>query len=292
MPLIHQHLKYIVATLIALTAHFFLSRSHEGWLLIVTLLTMCTAPGCAVYQGLWRYIWASIIIVALSFSVLSHAFLVSRLSDATIGALIGIVINVMVFPDRADTQFREACIPVWNAYIDYFSSIVSLLSRTENDIEQTKRKTIQSMTALPGWVYETGFDKTLKSGYCYVLMKTERVADLLLSMHYLVSASGSREMGCAIQEPCRRYADLMAEWMRSLTSVLALQPIAMGVDDGLIALQLIEETLEKMKPPALAWAESFKDYLRYEEFVYCLRELRAILFDLSLSTAPVKILVK
>lgn len=134
---VRRLLRIFLALSIAVCVDFFYAKTPEHWVIISALLVMTTLTGSALLQGLIRF---AVLFVMVSVGVLLFSdaqLLYAHCYDVTLGAVIGILVNVMVLPDRVGVEFRRAIIPVLKAYRDYVSAIIELILK--NDLSNAEK---------------------------------------------------------------------------------------------------------------------------------------------------------
>src|SRR3990167_3000110 len=217
--------RLLFAILVAGITDYYFSRANVGWILFSTAFVMLTSTGSALYQGLIRYLSLIVIIIAGSIVFSLSDFLYARLFDVTLGAVIGIVINLMIFPDRVDFEFRQVMAVSLQSYSNYFSSVIALL------LERQLKKEDSISQSLPSWVYEAGFDITLQKSYRHFLLKTDQISEILLSMHHLARHSFDETLLEKIRDPLLQCTEKVQQFFSALIKVLTSETLGGGVDD-------------------------------------------------------------
>lgn len=270
------------ALVIAFIVNHFLASTKEWWLPCTTLIVMLTSTGSALYQGLWRFfLIASVVIIgSLIFSPMHLLYM--RMYDIVLGALIGILMNVVIFPDKVDVEFRNAFVPILKSYALYFSSLVSLLlDRNQIDAEREKLSIEEKLLKLPAWVYEAGFDLTLQKGYRYFFMKVNQIGEILFAMHHVARFTYSDDLLNTIREPLLQCIVRMEQFIASLITVLELKKLSEGIIDFDSELAEIEARFKEIVSSAQEPISPSTDLLYLTEFIYHLRELRNALLRLT-----------
>jgi len=267
---------------IALPLTYYLSATKQGWLPFATISVMLTATGSALYQGLLRFFLITIVIVIGSLIFSPLYLLYMRMYDVVLGALVGILANIVILPDRVDFACRTAFIPVLQSYASYFSALVALLlQRDLSGAEREKTNVEKKLQQLPEWVYEVGFDVTLQKGYRYFFMKVGQIGEILFAMHHLARYPFSDELLNTIREPLLQCVTRVEQFIAALVSVLELKKLTEGIVDFGAELMEMEEKFKVIVPPALEVAEVARDYVYLTEFIYDLRDLRSSLLRLT-----------
>jgi len=275
-------IRILCALGIALPLTYYVSATKQGWLPFATIIVMFTATGSALYQGLLRFFLITVIVVIGSLIFSPTYLLYMRMYDVVLGALVGILANIVILPDRVDFECRTAFIPILQSYVSYFSALVALLlQRDLLGAEREKINVEKKLQQLPEWVYEVGFDVTLQKGYRYFFMKVGQIGEVLFAMHHLARYPFSDELLNTIREPLLQCVIRVEQFIVALIRVLELKKLTEGIVDFGAELMEIEEKFKVIVPPALEVAEVAKDYVYLTEFIYDLRDLRSSLLRLT-----------
>jgi hypothetical protein len=142
------------------------------------------------------YFFAGCFFIVLLLATLSpiqtNEFMRYRVLDAIIGATIGILTGLIIFPVKFASEFSAGIVPIVHSLSEYSEALqkhfishdYALVSKQKNKIEVM----LQSQQGMyPEWVYEIGFNRGLRSGFRFFLINLERVIDVHFSIHYLLS---------------------------------------------------------------------------------------------------------
>ncbi len=274
--------RVLCALSIAFILNYYVVRSMQGWLPFSTMMVMLTPTGSALYQGLLRFFIISGIVIVGSLIFPPIYLLHMRMYYVAIGALVGILANIIILPDRVDYECRNAFVPVLKSYTYYFSAIVNLLLKKNLlDAEREKIKVEKNLQKLPQWIYEAGFDVALQKGYRYFFMKVGQMGEILFAMHHLARYPFSDELLNAIREPLLQCIPCVEQFIFSLITILELKKLTEGIVDFGAELAEIEEKFRVMVPPLLEVLEVEKDTVYLAEFIYDLRDFRSAMLRLT-----------
>lgn len=274
--------RIVVAFVIALVINPFYSMTLAGWMPIATVCVMLTFTGSAFYQGVKHFFVMTLI--ALIYSLLTHSMgLFSfRMGDVIIGSVLGIALNVLLFPDLVDVEFRRIMIPIIKSYADYFAAIIQLLLQIEpNQAEEKSNIVDERLLTLPRWVYEPGFDITLQKGHRYFTMKVGELYELLMAMHHLARYRFDPALLAAIREPMLLCLTRVEQFFFALLTVLDLQTLQEGVVDFADEIELIEKNFKDKVPLSTEMLDVSKDYVYMAEFIYDLQDFRDAMLKLA-----------
>jgi hypothetical protein len=242
---------------------------------------MLTYTGSAIYQGILWYVCFLIVIWIVSYLFGATELIQVRSYDVTLGALIGIVTNVLIFPDRVDVSFRQSVSFIIKYYKSYLRAIVHLLLTQQQAAETEKILLEKALKRLPTWVYETGFDFTLQKGYRYFVMKISEVSEILFSIHHLARYPFPNELLEVIKIPLLESLKKIEQFFESLIHVLNLKNVIGEPFDFYQDIEMMESNFKKKVPLNLDIIDVSKEYVYLIEFIYNMRELHAILIKMA-----------
>lgn len=275
----------VAAISIAMIVSHYFALTHEYLVLVTTIFVMLTAVGNPIYQGVKRFLFIIVIVVILSFLLPPHRMVYERVYDVSLGAIIGILANLIVFPRRADSEFRAAMVPVLKTYQLYFDTIVdSVFNRNKNLM--TKVATTQAileyqLQQLPTWVYERGFDIHLKKGYQFFLLKAQHIAKILFAMHHAARYEFDKELLTMMRKPFYQCVEKISGFFNALITVFELQKLKEGVDDFEQQLHDLDKLFRDYLPANLELSEMSDDEVYFYELIYALNDLRTALIKLG-----------
>lgn len=278
-----RHLyRMIIALGLAFIVNHFYSFSNEWWLPLGTFFVMLTNTGSAIYQGVLRYVFLLIVVGMASWIFETVELIHLRTYDITLGALIGITANVVIFPDRVDVDFRQSVVFILRDYIGYFQSIIHLLLAQQQNLAENEKIIVEkALQKLPLWVYETGFDFALQRSYRYFILKVNELAEILFSMHHLARYSFSSELLAVIKAPLLDSAKKGELFFESLINALNLKNITDKPYDFYHEIQTMENNFKQKIPLQLDILDISKEYVYLIEFIYNMRELQDILIKMA-----------
>lgn len=274
--------RLLLALTLAFIINYFYSMAHGFWLPLATLVVMLTVTGSAFYQGVKHFLYCILFVIIYSWITHSMQAFSWRISDVAIGAVIGISINVLVFHDLVDVEFRHRMIPIIKSYAEYFSALVKLLLQIEpNHIEEARIIVEKKLIALPAWVYETGFDMTLQKGHRYFTMKVTELYELLMAMQHVARYRYDPVLLDSIREPLLQCLVRVEQFFFALLTVLDLRKLTEGVVDFADEVEELEKQFRKTVPLTIDVIDVSKDYVYLAEFIYHLRDFRDAMLKLA-----------
>lgn len=272
----------VAVLLVSLIVNYFFSFSHEYLIPLAALCMMFTSIGSYVTQGLQRYLLIVLGVAAYSYFFSSHELLYFRIYDVTIGCAIGIIVNVLVFPRKADAEFRKAILPILIAYENYFTAVIDLfLGKEVSYIESQQIELELQLQQFPFWIYQERFDFRLQTGYRYFLGKMQHVAEILFAMHYTVRQRPDIKIVKKIRAPLLECVTRLQYLFKAMITVFELKKITEGVEDCQAELYELETKLQALMPNYLELIDLPNDFSRIYEFIYGLKDLRFALMKLA-----------
>lgn len=210
----------------------------------------------------------------------------TRMHDVVLGGVVGILSSLVIFPLRADVDFRQGVIPILNAAREYLLALAALLFNPVNDQAQAKKRvleeTLQTQQALfPEWIYEPGFNLALQKGHRHFLLKVEQLAQVLFAMHYAMRHDFNPELLAAVRQPIERCILDAEKWMVAIVALLELQKLqgpVSSLEEDILALQ---EAFKSQGSVPLELASEVPDYLHFSAILFNLKDLQKVLLKLS-----------
>jgi len=273
-------LSMVLAVFVSLIAAHYAGYFGMYLIPLVALLVMQTSIANAFDQGVWRVFLLAIFASLLALSIHSMPFLYQVMHDIGIGAVIGIAANILIFPRRADKEFRLAMVDVIQCYAQYFMNIMSQLTQGES-VAPNKIDLDMQLLSLPGWVYQRGFDTSLRSGHRFFLMTIEQISDLLFSMHHLANCSLEQDLIEQLQSSFDRCALRVQEFFSGLVTLLEIKKLSHPIADFSEELDELEEKFQSVVPLSIELLDVKRDYVYIAAFIYNLTSLRRLLLKLA-----------
>jgi hypothetical protein len=229
-----------------------------------------------------------VILIAILIPAPHQDLLYARLSDISIGAVIGILVNLSIFPSRVDEEFRSSVIPMLNIYSEYLTCIFDLLFKGKDSLSNTQaqrinfEKIIQAQSAFfPMWVYESGLSVTLQPGHRHFLVMIERIGQILLSMHQIARQQIDDTLLQPMREPLITMRDQVKNIIQALVTVLNLKKLHGPVSDLGGELEKLEEAYKTAVPLPIELLDMSKNYIYLAAFIQDLKDLRFALVRLG-----------
>lgn len=249
---------------------------------------------CAAKQSLFRFYTKTcffigiLTLIVMLFPAATISSLYARLYDVTLGAIIGIVVNLTLFPIKLDVEFRNNLIPLFQSYRTYLSSITNLLLKKNREYVDEARcqveENLQTQSAFfPEWVYEKGLSRSLQPGYRHFLIVTERVGQILFSMQYLAEHTYQEELLDEVQTPLIHYTQQVDKIIHTLITILSLKIPEELVSDLGDELDILQSAFEKVAPLSIELLDVSPDYIKLAALIEDLRDLRVALIQLGRS---------
>lgn len=272
----------VTAVLVSFIVEYYYSMSHDYLIPITAVFVMLTPIGNLIYHSIKRYVLIVVIVAALSFVFPPHHLIYTRLYDASIGAVIGIVINLLILPRRADDEFRKIILPILKTYEAYFSVVIdSVFEKDIVTLENIKQKMEYELQQLPDWVYERGFDIGLKRGHQYFVMKLHHVAEILFSMHHATRTPFDEELRTEMHDSMYVCAEKIKFFFKAFITVFELKKLTEGVEDFEQDLHDLDARFQTLIPVNLEVLDMSNEDVAFYALIYGLNDLRKALIKLG-----------
>ncbi len=277
-------LSLMIALIFAVIINYLFAMTNCFLIPLVAVYTMQTSVGNSFYQGMKKFAIVMAIILVACLLVYSIRLFYEMTHDALIGASIGIIANLILFPRMPDTEFREKIIPVIKIFNQFFSKISDQVLNYDNN-KFSNISMENALLSLPDWVYERGFNSALQTGYRFFLNKVEEISDILFSMHHLVRYQYDKELIAKIRPALLQYVEHVNQFFESVITVFELKILSEEPRD-------LENKLEKemselqsqffgIAPSSLELLDLKRDYVYLAAFIYNLRDLSKLLLKMG-----------
>ncbi len=263
----------------ALLANHYYAMTTGFLLPITTVYVMQTQIGNAFLQGIKRFILVAVLVLIASMCVFSMRFFYWAMHDVLLGALIGIVANVIIFPRRADIEFRQTVLPLALCYKAYFRDTIELLF--DNNRNTGNANMERHFQSLPEWVYELGFDSGLQKGYRFFLMKFEQIGEVLFALHHLARYEYDQELLDDLQLPLMTCKESIDEYLSAIISVLQLKKLTNTKNNLEKDIDELEKKFHLLVPLSLELLDMKRDYVCLAQLIYYFKDLRKLLLKLG-----------
>jgi hypothetical protein len=214
---------------------------------------------------------------------LNGNILFDRLHDVVLGGAIGMIAGLIIFPGRADVDFRIGVIPVLRAYSLYITAITELLFQEENAEHNADMKKVIIEKALqsrqiffPAWVYEKGFTVSLRAGHRHFLIRVEQMGQVLFAMNYAARYAVAPALLEKFRQPILTCVNDFKSAITDLITVLSKAELttmnAAFADD----LAFLENNFQSEMAMPFELAETSPDYMHMTSFIYGMKNLQEI----------------
>ncbi len=280
--LIRYLVSVFLAILIASIVEYFFSMTHGLLIPITALFVMLTSVGNMIYQSAQRYIVMLFIVTVFSIIFPPFHLLYWRVIDVSLGAMIGIGMNLLVLPRHADVEFRQRIFPVLLASENFFVDTIAVLIKDKPEFDEMLQKELeQSVQGLPVWVLNRGFDLGLQKGQSYFLIKTYHVVEALLALRSMARFQFEADLIQLMKSDIQNCATKTIAFFNALTHVLQLKKLSEGVEEfhnDIVMLDKKFQDLLPLSPDLLSLADEDS---RFYAIIYCLNDLHKALVKLG-----------
>lgn len=206
---------------------------------------------------------------------------------AAIAVAVLFLLSWFFFPPKQARDFCAGVIPTIDALANYLRS-VSVGSIT-SDAEYTLLQSFMSRT-YPEWVYGSGFNPGLRSGFRHFLIQLEHAADLCCSMAFWFkshSLEDKSELLKAIRASLKVNVGLLAGLSRTMHhhAEKTPRPVNDMNVDFVSDITELENTLQKRVPGSLELLDMSQEYVQMTALVRDVKDLREVLL-LLVNSAP------
>ena len=224
------------------------------------------------------------LLISIIEPVMQDHLLYARVCDVTLGSAIGLGANLILFPARADFEFRQDVILLLQAFSEYLSAIKNVMLREPGADKKAydKRVIVENLllTKFPTWVHEQGFNIALRQGHRHFLIMIERIAQLLFSMHHAARHEFAESAREVFALPLDKAVAATQKMIGSIVVLLQLNKLSEKIIDIDENIQELESTFKDSADPSLELLEISMDYSSFTAFIYDFKDLRFTLLTL------------
>lgn len=209
-----------------------------------------------------------------------------RLLDIFIGALIGMVCVQIILPVRQEQEFRNGVASILQSFSAYSQQLSSQLSGVEHAAAAAKTSELslfwKQQNNYPEWVYEIGFNPGLRSGFRFFLINLDRIAEILLSLGYLIRQAEPdllREISVSMSDTMNNNEELLNIMLTYFTNG-KLEETSSDYTSDITAL---EQALHRNVPDSIELLDIQPGYINVTSIVRDVKDLRAILLQLIIA---------
>jgi|GEM_PF-1322617 hypothetical protein len=237
-----------------------------------------------------------IMLIATLSPIHSGQYMQNRVFDALIGAVIGIMGGMIIFPARINEEFTKGIIPILNAlnsYSQVMKDSIQGVGRLDEGIIRKKlevENTLQTQHGMyPEWVYETGFNRGVRAGLRFFLVNLERITEVLFSMEYILYQDADPLIFQALSDEIANVMSKNQELLGMLIDYFQYNRLTDAKSDFTSDIAELEKSMQRIMPTSLELLEISPARTLITAFVRDLRDLRGLILQLVMALqAPVQ----
>ncbi len=232
-----------------------------------------------VNHPLFLVIYFSLILI-ISLQIMPVNLLLHDIMLALIiGAGIGIISHLCLWPDSTENNFRQSMAIILQGLSKYVHSLIDENSAKKKHILYLLQEGNQIETVLDSRqsAYEIGFNRRLRSGYRFFALQIGRLLEILFAMEYLISKDVIAKMpddlaekSFAVLRTNNELLDALSHYFRDQASFA--KPSESGDD-----IAALDQALATVVPNQLALLDISPDYVMYADFARELKDMREVL---------------
>lgn len=202
----------------------------------------------------------------------------NRFLDVVFGGLIGLACALWIFPVKFEEEFRASVLPILN-------SLLTCLDALLEHFFQPKKLPFLPWTVAPEWVYETGFNPGLRSGFRFFLVHLSRLAELFSSLRYLASQPVDEDILHKIGGDITHSLQKNRELITILIDYFANKKVGIPQADFTSDIAQLEKTLQNLLPENIEFLNISPQYMTLTAYVRDIKDMRQLLLQLVMSLA-------
>lgn len=293
--ILRQGILYFIAIVMAVMLGTLLVLMLNHFYLSVVSVIIFLVCGYVAIKKSHRYLvlsWPMIFILTYLLAVAMPVSTVyDRIFSITLGAIIGLLVNLIIFPLKADKIFRIEMVLLLQNYKTYLAAIMQLLFKEPDAILNAQIKKHHVMQLLceangyPAWVYDTGLSIPLQPGHRHFLVMIERLGQIQFAMHHLARHMFDERLLQSLKPELFEVARQAQHIMDVIISVLNLEQLKESVSDLSDEIAQLENVFKRQVPLSLELIDMSKDYIYLTAFIEDFQDLRSVLIKLGLALA-------
>lgn len=290
-----QGLHALFAAVAATAAGFLLSRyvtQLEWFLLIVAVITllptiilMMRQPESYLVMLQWL-LPPQVMITAACWPAGDEMVLAHRVMMMIAGGVIGILSSLLILPVMPYWEFRMGLGPILDALIKYSRELEKfMLDRTlENPLEKRLLKIESVLCArrneYPEWVFETGFNRNLRSSFRYVLVQLERVTDAFFSLDYHARQKMDEELFAEISPQLAVVLNKNVALLNIIREFFAGEAITQTNENFTHDITEVQQSLRNSLPGSVELLDLSQDYVNMTALARDVIDIRELLLQI------------
>lgn len=208
-----------------------------------------------------------------------------RIHDITLGAIVGLIVNLLVFPDQVDKKFQQNSIAYYQVLEIFFAEILRrfLSPMKEQPIQALSPVFSAQYSLLPFWALQPGFNPRLRKSHHYFLSNSIQLTETLFSLDALSTLVVDPAMLEIFRIPLEKYTKNTHELFKVLLAKLENKSnidIQFVSEDFMTEIVELENIFKEKVSPSLEALSLTKEYIDLADFIRDLKAIRLILIRL------------
>lgn len=209
------------------------------------------------------------------------------------GGMLGIVSSLMILPVMPYWEFRAGLRPILKALIRYSSELEKYMLRGHTSLNPLEKKLLKIESVLrarrneyPEWVFETGFNRNLRSSFRYVLVQLERVTDAFFSLDYHARQKVDEELFAEVAPHLAVVLSKNVALLEIIRAFFAGEPIHQTDENFTHDITDVHQSLRNILPASLELLDMSQDYVNLAALARDVIDIRELLLQI-LTSLPI-----
>lgn len=201
---------------------------------------------------------------------------------AAIAVTVLFLLSWFFFPVKQPRDFCAGVIPAIDSLAEYLRHLSASNVSAHSECNIFKSFNAAS-SPYPEWVYRSGFNPGLRSGFRHFLIQLEHAADLCISMGYWFLSNESLadkvELMPALRQSHKINIDLLMGLSRTMHhhAEKTLRPVNDTNVDFVSDITVLEDALQRLVPSSLELLDMSQEYVQMTAIVRNVKDLREVL---------------
>lgn len=229
-------------------------------------------------------VFAVTLLTAIYANLFSLEYLQASVFDVMVGALIAIMCKSLFFPARWNVEFSQGILPILDNVKNYLDAIQNELSGSVSNIVASRLAVENALLNMyPSWIYETGFNRGLRSGFRFFLVTTERAIEIFFSMDDLLTRGLDVSLLQSVRDDIATAMQKDKELLTILIDYFRQGKVNDTASDFTTDIAELEKAVHAIVPNSLETLALSPDYLGMTAFLRDMKDLRGLLLQLVMA---------
>lgn len=227
------------------------------------------------------------LLIANLFPSATQKAMMTNVMSIVVGGMLGLIFSKLILRNDPYLQFRQGLLPVLQASSLLSQAFVNELSKQPNARDMMTQKKVElekalipTQTLYPEWVYVSGFNPGLRSGFRFFLVHLERVTELLFSLSYWLTQDMDDHLKEKMRSTLCEAISKNIELISILQQAFRDQVPDLSLADFVSDVELLDAQAKKVMPNNDELLDIAPDYVILVSIIKDIKDIRQLLLQL------------